>query len=381
MIVIATHAVFLNGKDIYGPPHAVSLFLNKKKKEHLFIKHRLWGAGRIIVEHYNNGKLFKSWETGFSKRFPSVSQYIIEIFFTIWICFKTSKKCELFVGVDPLNAMAGNILKILGKTKKVVYFSADFALERFPNHLLNTIYLNLDFYASTWSSVTWSVSKRIVEYRKEQGIPDAKNKLLPNAPFFGDVKRLPYEKIKHHDLVIVSALERGIAFELLLNVLSELKKKVRDARLIFIGAGSYEKKLKEYVKKKNLKENTEFLGAKSHDDMFGILVKCGIGIALYNNSNEKHFRYFSDPMKVRDYLASGLPVIISGNSSLGYEVDKEHIGKLVKLNKNEIIDAILPLLLEKDIYKDMRNNAIKFAKKYDTYILLNKYLQKLDNVV
>jgi len=374
MIVIATHAVFLNGKDIYGPPHAVSLFLNKKKKEHFFIKHRLWGAGKIIVEHYKNGKLFKTWETGFGKRFPSVSQYVIEIFFTILICFKNSKKCELFIGVDPLNAMAGNILKIFGKTKQVVYFSADFAKERFPNHLLNTIYLNLDYYSSIWSSVTWSVSKRIVEFRKEQGLLDEKNKLLPNAPFFKDVKRLPYDEIKHHDLVIVSALERGIAFELLLDVLSELKKKVRDARLIFIGAGSYEGKLKEYVEKKDLKENTEFLGAKSHEDMFGILVKCGIGIALYENSDEKHFRYFSDPMKVRDYLASGLPVIISGNSSLGYEVNKEQIGKLVKLNKKEIVDAILPLLLDEKLYKNMRNNAIKFAKKYDTFTLLEKYI-------
>lgn len=374
MIVIATHAVFMNNRDIYGPPHAVSLFLNKKKINHIFIKHRLDIDGFSRVEYHKNGELINVVEQGCLKRKMFFLQYFYEMALTMKIVFKESEYCDTFIGVDCLNAFVGNVLKLLGKTKKTIYFSADFALKRFKNPVMNTLYNQLDKLAMFWSDQTWSVSRRIVAYRKKNGLSDKKNKIFPNAPFFDGVKRLPLEKINKHDLVIVSAISKGIAFDLLIDVLAEIKNKIKDVRLIVIGSGPEEKKVKEYVAKKKLQKEVVFLGALSHEKMFGVLVQCGIGIALYSDADPNHFRYFSDPMKVRDYLASGLPVIISGNAGIGTELEEKKVGVVVKLEKAIVMNALLKMIVNGKMYSQMRKNAISLAKEYDTYKLLDRYL-------
>jgi len=373
VIVISTHAVFINNKDVYGPPHAVSLYLNKKKINHIFIKHRLEGDGFSRVEYYEKGKLKKVIERGYPKRLKLYFQYLFEILLSLKITWQDAKNCGLFIGVDPLNAVAGTILGILGKTENTVYFSADFALKRFEDPILNSIYLWLDKNAMFSSSYTWSVSTRIVEYRRTNGLDKKKNLLLPNAPFFDDVKRLDYKTINRHDLVIVSAINKGINFNLLVDSVFELRKKVRNIRLIIIGSGPEESNVKKYVRKMDLQKNILFLGTLSHEKMFEVLRKSALGIALYSDSDPSHFRFFSDSMKARDYMASGLPVIISGNSAIGYEIEKEKAGILVKLKKKDIVKVLLNILTSENIYQTMRNNAIELARKNDTGALINKY--------
>lgn len=377
MIVIATHAVYLNNKDIYGPPHAISHYLNKKKKAHIFIKYPLFSESFYTQEYYENGKLVKNSKHTYPTFSPPAVRYMLEFIWTMKIVL-SQKSCELFIGVDPLNAAAGNFLKKFKKVKRSIYFSADFALQRFPGPLMNNIYHFLDTRAMFDSSETWSVSSRIVAYRKKKGLKQSKNKQLPNAPFFDEVKRQSYEKIKPHDLVIVSALEKGIAFDLLLNVLQKISNQFANSRLIFIGAGSLEQSLKEKCNKLGIQKRTLFKGALSHEDMFTVLEKAGIGIALYDVADNRHFRYFSDPMKVRDYLAAGLPVIVSGNSSIGEELEKKKAGYVVTLDEKNIYNTIAKIFRSEKIYKENRKNAIELAREYDTFSLLEKYIGNLN---
>jgi glycosyltransferase involved in cell wall biosynthesis len=377
MVIISTHAVFLNDKDIYGPPHAVSFFLNRRKINHVFIKHRLEGDGLSRVEYYTDGKLNRTVERGHPKRFPFSLQYLSEILLTTMIVQEVGR-CELFIGVDPLNVLAGNMMKRLSKVKRTVYFSADFALKRFDNPALNNIYLWLDDKGMSWSNETWSVSKRILNYRYKKGLSKDKNKLLPNAPFFDDIKRVNDESINKFDLVIVSAINKEISFNLLIDVLVKIVEKEEKAKLIIIGSGPGEEDLKAYIKEKNMDKNVVMLGALSHEEMFKVLVKCGVGIALYTSADPEHFRYFSDPMKVRDYLASGLPVIVSGNSGIGEEIEERKAGFVVKLEEKDIFSKIYAKLLKNEkIYKEMRQNALSLAKEYDTDKLLNEYLKEI----
>ncbi|HSW98152.1 MAG TPA: glycosyltransferase [Candidatus Saccharimonadales bacterium] len=377
MIVIVTHAVFLHGKDIYGPPHAVSLFLNKKKITHIFIKHNLYGTGPSVVEYYKNGKKTKTENI---KNIAGLVflQYFYEFLITSWIVVSKAKRCQLFIGVDPLNEFAGNVLKTIGIVGKTIYFSADFALLRFPNSMLNNFYLWLDKKAMLDSNQTWSVSKRIQLYRKENGLDNGRNLLLPNAPFFDEVKRFPYGKIQKHSLVLVSALEKGIAFELLFDVVAKLKQKLPDVTLVLIGTGSLEGTLKEYVKEKKLENTIQFVGVLSHNDMFKLITRCAIGIAFYENSDKTHFRYFSDPMKVRDYLASGLPAFISGNSGIGDELEKKNAGVKVDLSEKDIYEKLLMVLDNPGKYQKMREHAIALANEYNMSELLSNYLKQLD---
>lgn len=379
MIIIATHALFINGKDVYGPAHAVSLFLNKTRRNHIFIKHSAEGMCLSQISYYKDGKLYKSEESGTKRVLPFGVRHLVEFFISLKVTLATSGKYELFVGADPLNAFAGNMLVFIGKVDKTIFLSADFSLQRFQSKIMSQIYILLDRAAMFWSAQTWSVSKRILDYRKNRGLSDMKNKILPNAPFFDDVPRVAYKDIHKHDLVLVSALKKGIVpFVLLIDAIEQLSKRIMDTRLLIIGGGSEEKALRDYVLKKKLDYCVKFYGALSHSKMFSVLVKSAIGIAIYEKSDKNHFRYFSDSMRTRDYLASGLPVFFSGSSGIGSEILERDAGKIVKLEKKAIIAALEGVLTKQVIYQKLRNNALTLAKEYDTYALLKKYLAFLD---
>lgn len=379
MIIIATHALFLNGKDVYGPAHAVSLFLNKTGHDHIFIKHSAEGICLSQIAYYKDGKLYKTEESGTRKILPFGVRHLVEFVISSKVVLATSGKSELFVGADPLNALAGNIFVFIGKVDKTIFLSADFSLQRFKSKIMSQIYILLDRVAMFWSAQTWSVSKRILSYRKKKGLLDEKNKILPNAPFFNDVPRVAYKDIHKHDLVLVSALKKGIVpFTLLIDAIGQLSKRITDVCLLIIGGGPEERALKDYVSKKKLDYCVKFYGALSHDDMFSVLVKSAIGIAVYEECDKKHFRYFSDSMRTRDYLASGLPVFFSGPSGIGSEILERDAGRIVKLEKKAIIVALQEVLTKPTLYQRLRNNALTLAKEYDTYTLLKKYLAFLD---
>lgn len=374
MIILATHALFLNNKDIYGPAHTVSAFLNKTQKDHIFIKHRAEGICLSKIEHYKSGKLHKEQYRGVAHSLPSLLRYLLEMYISISIFLRSPKGYTLFIGADPLNALAGNIGKIISKVEKTVFLSADFSLKRFDNFLMSYSYLFLDRLAMFKSEQTWSVSRRIVEYRKAQGLGVDKNKILPNAPFFDDIKRVSYKQINKHDLVLVSALKKGIVpFTLLIDVVEKLQKDIKDVRLLMIGSGSEDGMLKEYVDKKKLNHCIVFYGVLSHDKMFSVLVKSAIGIAVYEKTNKTHFRYFSDSMRTRDYLASGLPVFFSGASGVSAEILERNAGRIVRLETNALVSSLKDILNNSILYQKLRQNALGLAQKYDTFALLKKY--------
>ncbi len=375
MIAIATHAVFLQGKDIYGPPHAVSTYLNKRKIAHVFIKHALYPTQRFsLIETYSNGEL------SHTTKLPIHSPiYALRMLEEQWINVRIlwRERVGFYVAVNPVNYVSARILQLLGRAKKTVYFSADFALSRFENPLMNRIYHMLDTQAQDHALQTWSVSARIVAYRKKHGLTSKRNILVRNAPFFEDVKRKALTHIKPHDLVVVSALEPGVAFELLINVVETIRKKIPDVRLILVGSGSKEQELRTMVSEKALEKHIVFMGALSHSDMFKVTTKCGVGIALYDVADPNHFRYFSDPMKVRDYLASGLPVLISGNSAIGDELEHHEAGFKVELKKQSIEKILLKLMKRDAFYQNVRKNAIELALTTDakrTFDVLLKHI-------
>jgi glycosyltransferase involved in cell wall biosynthesis len=376
-VALVTHAVFIDGKDIYGPPHAVSLFLNKHKVDHIFIKHTLETTGLTLVETYCDGALVHKKSYGSNSRFPSVFHYFWEFILTIFLLCRNISQNTILLGYDPLNSFAVILLKTLFGAQNCVYVSADFAKQRFSTAFLNKIYHYLDRYAMSYTDETWSVSKRIIDYRKKMGLSKSKNKYVPNAPFYNTIPRKSFSSIDRYAIVLVSAIENTIDFKKLIDAFAHATRSYPKLSLHIIGSGSRMGQLRKYIASARVKTKVVLHGVLSHEDMFAVLVQCGIGIALYHEADPLHFRYYSDPMKIRDYMASGLPVIASGNSALGYEIDEKHAGIQVNLSTDTIVSALTTILSSEKTHKTMRNNALVLAKKYDSDTILKRRFTSL----
>lgn len=369
---IVTHIVINNNKsEISGPAHTISYYLERNRQPFIFIRHSIYSEGETFVTYFDGKN--KHDETFIrSKLFGEAGKRLWEGWITLKLLtgYSNIKSCT-YIGVDPLNALWGLILKLLGKIKVIVVFTVDYAQTRYENTLYNTIYHFLDKLTSSHSDLLLSVSNRILQLRRNQGIPESKLIWLPNSPTASRTKRYISKIVNPYNLIVVSTELSVQTFIIVLNVVKSLSKSFPGVKLSIICLPIVEEKLKVVVKKLGLQSHVAFLGTMSHDELFETIANHGIGIAFY--ANNSLWEYYIDSMKTRDYLALGLPVIISGDNGTAEDIEKNNAGIRIKENEYDLEQAVELLITNRKLYNTLRTNALKLARKRDS----EKILQKL----
>lgn len=371
MIFVASHALFDEGEEPrHGTGSELTTLFQRKKVPYIFIRHSLFNGYPSEVEKFRRDKVEKRLY-GF-RRVPFPLRILQEQLISFYFLFK-DEPAQIFIGIDPLNALTGIIARFLGKVKKVIFYTADYARQRYKNPLLNIAYHLVDNFSSQNSDQVWCVSTRIVKERKKQGLPDAKVFFVPNSPEIRKIRKLPLAQKNKYDLVIVSNITKSIDYPKIIQAVKELSKKYQDLRLLLVGSGEYEAELRTMVKKQRLGGRILFVGRKPHQEVIEILSKSGVGIALYT----KDFPWieFGDSMKVREYLACGLPVIMNNVVSTADDVEKGSAGIVLKKKDGELYQAIERIFSTPKLYQKMHKNARKLAETFDFTKIVGNLLE------
>jgi glycosyltransferase involved in cell wall biosynthesis len=164
--------------------------------------------------------------------------------------------------------------------------------------------------------------------------------------------------------------------QIIIEALKDISIKIPDVKLIVVGTGPFEKDLKKIAKINKVDKYVEFNGyIESHEEVEKILSKAVIGLATYK-PDPTSFTYFADPGKIKNYLAAGLPVIITDVPQIAHVIDNANCGILTGYNKEDVAVNIVNLLLNKEKLIKYSDNAKKFARRYDWNKLFSDVLSK-----
>lgn len=364
--VIVSHTRFNEkGEAVHGTASELAPFLEKNKQPYLYLQHSLFsGAGTTIITYTPQKKVAKKY--GFTS-LPFPLRIMQEYLLTIYFVSKINSPVT-FIGIDPLNAWLGIILKKMGRVKKIIFYTADYAHKRYANGIMNAIYHWFDKFCIKRADQIWNVSSRITKLRKKQGVPDTKNYFVPNAPILSANHRVS-NSYTAHQLVIVTHITKAIDFMSILSAIAALKKKYKDISLLIVGNGEYRGALEKEVQSLSLSKQVIFTGSLSHDKVLNVLTESGVGLAIYTNDHP--WTKFGDSMKAREYLAYGLPVIINDIPSTADDIEKAHAGIVITSGK-QIENAIDSLFSNKREYAIMRDNAFALAKNSDFFTAVER---------
>jgi glycosyltransferase involved in cell wall biosynthesis len=372
-IIIATH-VFAT-----GPAQELELYLKNKVNTLIFIGHPFLFAKerRSFYRVYKYGKIMEEKKAR-DWKMQEIAIYLKDILYTLVWIFKSNKKYDLYIGADPLNALAGIILKKSRLVNKVILYTIDYVPKRFNNSILNFLYHWLDGYCVTHSDQVWNLSQRMIDEREKSGIINNGNqKVVPIGVNYYRIKRLPIEKINRKYIVFMGHLREYQGLELIFSALSEVIVKIPDVKLIIVGTGHLEDELRNMAKKLGLAEHIEFKGfIEDHRDVEKILAYCAVGLAFYD-PDPRSFTRYTDPSKPKQYMACGLPIIITRVPWVAVEIEKRTAGVVISYNRDEFKDAVIKLLTDDNYYKICRKNAIKFASELDWEKIFDDSFSKL----
>ena len=284
---------------------------------------------------------------------------IRDLLCTVGYGLSLKTKYDLFIGLESVYALAGILLKKIGKVKKVVYYVSDYSPKRYPNRLINGIYLWLDRFCCYHADYIWDVSKVIMPTRIRSGLNAKKSApliLVPNALFDEQISYLPREKRQPNSLVFLGTLGPENGPQVAIDAMSLILKKIPKACLHIIGGGDdFEEPLKRRVARLKLEDSVVFHGFISNAVEVSKLARnFMVGLAPYTALPDSP-RWFADATKIRLYMGIALPVITTYVSPLGKDVAEKGSAVIVGDNERELAEAIVAILQD-------RNYMTKCAK-------------------
>lgn len=362
-IIIATHELY------YGAPQALRDYLvGKRVKELVYISHPIRPENtKSQKDLYKDGKLLHSFS--FTRPSGNAWWFGVDFFTTIVWVMGLRERYDVYIGVDPLNCLAGLVLRALGLVRTVIFYSIDFTPKRFPQKLLDGLYHAIESLCVRFADIRWDISPRIAEGRekflrlKQTDYPVTvvsvglweKDIVSSNTNFDA------------HRIVFVGHLLKKQGVDKALEAISMVKKKVKDISFLIIGGGEEEKPLKQLVNTLHLESNVEFTGwVWNQEEIKKRLLGCAFAMATYDPRGAKkdNFTYYADPTKIKTYLASGLPVIMTNVSYNASDLVRRGCAIVVDYDEKSIARALIDVLTDKKKLETMRKNAIKTAKEF-----------------
>lgn len=359
--VIVSHVAFT------GHVQELEIFLKQRSHKLMFIGHPFSYAPqkKSSATLYEKGSLKAKAEVPQIKG-PEIFLYLKDFLATFYFLLKFKSKFHIYVGVDPLNAFVGLMLKRLGFVKIVIFYVIDYVPVRFNNVILNNVYHSVDKICVHHADYTWNLTSSMAIGRERRGIKkeETNQMTVPTGTRFDKANYLPFEQIERSRIAFLSHLRENQGIELILEALPEVVKEIPSAKLVVIGTGPLEAYFKSEVKKRNLDNNVVFLGyIEDHGEIEKIISKCGVGLAPYVPDSDS-FTWYADPGKPKVYLGCGVPVIIARVPEVAFEIEKRGAGIAINYDKHELIDAIVKILTNDEVYRQCRQKVKKFACDY-----------------
>jgi glycosyltransferase involved in cell wall biosynthesis len=333
-IVVVTH------HDTTGPSDALESYLSTRAASLVVVEH---GFGRSVgsgttLRVWRRGQLVRTRRIPWSARIPGPITWLKDFVLSL-LLGQAGGRSDHFVGIDSLNAFAGLWLRAVRRTRRVSFWTIDYAPDRFGNPLLNAVYFALDKRCVEHADETWNVSPRMAEGRERRRV-FGRQRVVP----MGAYAREPAAAAKPHQAVHMGSLLEKQGVQVAIEALPQLLAVLPDATLLVIGDGPFRHDLEALAERRGVSNAVTFTGyIDDHAEVEQRIAESGVALATYDPEQED-FTAFADPGKIRNYLAAGVPVIATDVPWTAAWLADEGAGVLVRYRSDDVADAIQTLV-------------------------------------
>lgn len=183
-------------------------------------------------------------------------------------------------------------------------------------------------------------------------------------------------KDKQPTIIYQGALNIGRGIELAI----EMMKQLPCYKLLIIGTGDVEIKLRKQMLENNLFDRVQFLGQLPPENLRLITPTAWLGLSLEEDMG-LNYRY-ALPNKLFDYIAANVPVLVSDLPEMRKIIEEYEIG-IVASSRNpiELANQIADLFDDKKRYESILNNVKKAAEQLNWQNEEPKLLNIINRVI
>lgn len=381
-VLFATFSLWANGKRMptNGSVEPLRDFLVPKVKKLILIDQLVPGEPDIsykIEEYVRGGKKYISHPMGWwyillrpflqltNNNATQIPFKLRDFLSVIDWSFRDRTVYDWYIGLESINAIAGIVLRRLGRVRKVIYYVSDYSPNRYPAKMFNALYLALDRFSAKHSDYIWDVSRAMQPARIRAGL-SAKDSApiihVPNGIFPNQLMQGSKGKRNPNSLVYMGTVGPENGPDVAIRALALLKKRYPRVSLDIIGGKEADTVwLLSLVSELKLEKFVVFHGfVPSSSDMANIMKAGSIGLAPYR-AFPGSARWYGDAGKIRSYCAAGLAIVSSHVPPLGQEVSDFGAALVVKDDARSFAEAIAKLFENPGLIAKLRARAYLYA--------------------
>ncbi|QYA26040.1 glycosyltransferase family 4 protein [Gramella sp. MT6] len=248
--------------------------------------------------------------------------------------------------------------------------------ENFKNILFKSYFKKLERSSLNFSDANFFVSN----YLRKQILSKPnfnRDYVVPNGvdDKFFNIEKTP-KKNKEVIFGYIGTLDFHKNLKVLIDAFKQVQSEKTNTKLLIIGDGPMMMDLKAYVNKTQLVNNVIFQGWVKHDEIVFFLQK--FDIAIHHSAQP-----YMSPLKLFEYMASGLPVIGPDTPAVREIFDGNDL-VFTNGEKNDLANKMLYLLdnpmLREEIGKNCKNKVkANYRWKHNAQRIINVMLDKIEN--
>lgn len=210
------------------------------------------------------------------------------------------------------------------------------------------------------------------------GINGEKAFVIPNAGTFREIVR-PSRSEPCYNVVYSGILEPWERVDLAIKSMLHVTKVNKKARLLIAGTGSLKGHLTGLVNNLKLSSHISFVGTIPYEKIGDFLVQGDVAVLP---STVDIVRKVACPIKLFDYLSTGLPVVTVEGLWWSDFIKLHNVGLATVGKPKNFADAINELLSDPDKINAMSKNAIKLVReKYNWAEMAKRLLHVYKNAL
>lgn len=209
---------------------------------------------------------------------------------------------------------------------------------------------------------TFVVSTPLKKYLSDKGVPSGNIIILPNGVntdrFYPCGERNASLSIKlqicEQDIVVgfVGILRPWHGIDFLIKSIRPVFEKYPNLKLLLVGDGPIRREIETLVGAANLQGRIVITGRVPHDEVRGYL-------SLFDIAISPKATFYASPMKIVEYMASGVPVVAPDMENIRDLIIHKHSGMLFQPDSKKSLAAAVSLLVSNfKMREDIKKNAL-----------------------
>ena len=299
----------------------------------------------------------------FNKGFTFYAEYNLRLF--LYLLFKPR---GVYFSND-LDTLLPNFFMSRLKSTRLIYDSHEYFTEvpeLIGREKVRAIWLRIESYILPKLKTMLTVNKTLAKiYSEKYDIPVHAIRNVPKINGYGNhsegIQVRKKYGISSSDYLIIyqGAVNKDRGLEELIEAFTYLPETYH---LLIIGTGDVYQTLVEKTEGLKLKQ-VHFLGQIPFSELATYTIQADLGVSLEKSTN-LNYRY-ALPNKVFDYLASGVPILVSPLTELCAILDKHDVGKLLPSHEpKEIAVTIETIFANQNQLAIWKENTQKASEEY-----------------